>query len=261
MKVSKSGYYDWRKRPKRIKVDELGMKVLEIFHKSRGVYGVRRVKKVLESQGIKSSLFGIRKKFHKYSLVAKAPKRYKAFKDSISKLCSSPNLLNQKFYTNKPNEFRVSDFTYIKTSQGFKYLTIVMDLFSRRIVGWELSNNMDSKMILSAVNKAVSQRNPRQNLIIHSDRGSQYSSHIYQEFLAKHKFKCSMSSPGNPYDNSPAESFFHSLKVEWLSGERFINLDDLYFSVLEYIEVFYNRQRLHSYLDYLSPVSFERKTA
>lgn len=259
--MSKSGYYDWRKRPEKTKIDKLGIKILEIFHKSRGVYGVRRVKKALEAESIKTSMFLVRKKFCKYGLTARATKKYKAFRDKLSSSVLSPNLLGQTFYTDKPNKSWVSDFTYIKTSQGFKYLTVIMDLFSRRIVGWELSNNMDTKMILNAMNKAVSDRNPHHNLIVHSDRGSQYSSHLYQEFLAKNKFKCSMSSPGNPYDNSPAESFFHSLKVEWLNHKKFIGFHDLYSQVLEYIEVFYNRQRLHPYLGYLSPVSFEHSIA
>ena len=126
---------------------------------------------------------------------------------------------------------------------------------------WNSSDSISSEMVINTLDKAVSEQNPSHGLIVNSDRGSQYSSHIYQEFLANHNFRCSMSSLVNPCDNACAESFFHSLKVEWLYGKKFYGFSDLYSSVLQYIEVFYSRQRLHSYLGYLSPVSFENNIA
>lgn len=259
--VSRSGYYAWKKRSKQLKIDKLGIKVLEIFHKSRGIYGVKRIKAALALEGIKSSIPTIRKKFHKYGLAPRAAKKYKPSKSAVSKSYLAPNILNQNFHIAKPNRVWVSDFTYIKTKEGWKYLAVVIDLFSRKVVGWQLSNTMDSQMVLNAIDKAILDRKPAHNLVVHSDRGSQYCSHIYQEFLAKNKIRCSMSSHGNPYDNSCAESFFHSLKVEWLHNKTFCNITDLYSELLYYIEVFYNRQRLHSYLGYLSPDSFEQKSA
>ena len=241
--------------------DELGSRIMGVFHKSEGIYGVRRVKSVLNSQGIRVSIPTIRKKFRKYGLIPRASKKYTHFVNSVSNPCSALNILSRNFYINAQNSAWASDFTYIKTNDGFKYLTVVIDLFSRRVVGWSLSDSMSSEMVISALDKAVSERNPSHGLIVHSDRGSQYSSHIYQEFLANHNFRCSMSSPGNPCDNACAEFFFHSFKVEWIHDKKFHGISDLYSSVLQYIEVFYNRQRLHSYLGYLSPVSFENNIA
>lgn len=231
--------------------------MIAIFEKSRRTYGVRRVKKALEKEGIVTSRDTVRNRFKKYGLVPKAAKKYKPTTNSNHKLPVAANLLEQNFCVNRPNAVWVSDFTYIHTETGWQYLAVVIDLYSRRVVGWSINNRMTKKLVIDAMEMAIRTRKPPAGLIAHSDRGSQYCSNDYQKLLKKHKIDCSMSKKGDCYDNACAETFFHSIKVEWVYGEKFIGYDDLRASVLEYIEIFYNRQRLHSYLGYLTPVEFE----
>lgn len=199
----------------------------------------------------------MRNRFKKYSLVPKAAKKYKPTTNSNHKLPVAPNLLEQNFVINTPNTVWVSDFTYIHTESGWQYLAVVIDLYSRRVIGWSVNNRMTKKLVIDAMKMAIRNRKPTAGLIAHSDRGSQYCSNDYQKLLKKHKISPSMSNKGDCYDNACAESFFHSFKVEWIYGKKFIDRDDLRASVLEYIEIFYNRQRLHSYLGYKTPVEFE----
>lgn len=193
-----------------------------------------------------------------YGLVCKAAKKYKATTNSNHKLPVAPNLLEQDFSVDRPNNVWVSDFTYLWTNEGWMYLAVVIDLYSRRVVGWSLSNRMTKKLVLDAMKMAIRQRKPAPGLIAHSDRGSQYCSHDYQKLLKKHYIRCSMSKKGDCYDNACAETFFHSLKVEWIYGNTFPSREECKQSVIEYIEVFYNRQRIHSYLGYRTPCQFEQ---
>ncbi len=151
----------------------------------------------------------------------------------------------------------VSDFTYLWTDKGWMYLAVVIDLYSRMIVGWSLSNRMTKELVINAMQMAIRTRKPKSSLIAHSDRGSQYCSKDYQKLLVSNKIVCSMSKKGDCYDNACAETFFHSLKVEWVYDETFATHEICKSSVIEYIEVFYNRQRLHSYLGYKTPCEFE----
>jgi transposase InsO family protein len=199
----------------------------------------------------------VRNRFKKYGLVPKAAKKYKPTTNSNHKLPVAPNLLEQNFVVNTPNTVWVSDFTYIHTESGWQYLAVVIDLYSRRVVGWSVNNRMTKKLVIDAMEMAIRNRKPPAGLIAHSDRGSQYCSNDYQKLLKKHKIRPSMSKKGNCYDNACAETFFHSFKVEWIYGEKFMGYDDLRVAVLEYIEIFYNRQRLHSYLGYKTPAEFE----
>lgn len=167
------------------------------------------------------------------------------------------NLLCQNFNVEKPNIVWVSDFTYIYTKHGWQYLAVVIDLFSRKVVGWSLKSRMTKQLVIEAMEMAIKNRKPETGLIAHSDRGSQYCSNDYQKLLKKHKIKCSMSKKGDPYDNACAETFFHTFKVERIHDEEYIGYNDLNSSITEYIEVFYNRRRMHSYLGYLSPQEYE----
>ncbi|NCU32886.1 MAG: IS3 family transposase [Candidatus Moranbacteria bacterium] len=194
----------------------------------------------------------------KYGLVPKAAKKYKPTTNSNYKLPVAPNLLEQNFTVNSPNTVWVSDFTYIYTETGWQYLAVVIDLYSRRVVGWSVNNRMTKKLVIDAMDMAIKNRKPPAGLIAHSDRGSQYCSKDYQKLLKKYKIRPSMSKKGDCYDNACAETFFHSFKVEWIYGEKFTGYDDLRASALEYIEIFYNRQRLHSYLGYKTPAEFEK---
>ena len=193
-----------------------------------------------------------------YSLVCKAAKKYKATTNSNHKLPVAPNLLNQEFSVSTPNRIWVSDFTYLWTPEGWMYLAVVIDLFSRRVVGWSISKHMTKGFVIEAMKMAIRQRRPALGLIAHSDRGSQYCSHDYQKLLKDNHIFCSMSKKGDCYDNACAETFFHSLKVEWIYGNSFRTREECRQSVIEYIEVFYNRQRLHSYLGYTTPCQFEQ---
>jgi len=257
LKVCRSGYYIWDNKPKYEKPDELGINVLTIFCKSHKTYGIRRVRKALLRENIIASNSAIRSKFKKYGLICKAAKKYKPTTNSNHKLPVAPNLLDRNFSIDRPNAVWVSDFTYIQTESGWQYLAVVIDLYSRRIVGWSLNNRMTKRLVIDAMEMAIKNRRPKEGLIAHSDRGSQYCSNDYKKLLKKYKMQSSMSKKGDPYDNACAETFFHSFKVEWIYDNKFVGYEDLRVSIIEYIEIFYNRQRLHSYLDYMTPCEFE----
>lgn len=187
----------------------------------------------------------------------KAAKKFKATTNSNHQLPVAPNLLHQNFAAYKPNQKWVSDITYCWTEEGWLYLAVVMDLYSRKIVGWAMSERMTKKLVIDALQMAIWSRKPPKGLIIHSDRGSQYCSHEYQKILSLHGLICSMSKRGDCYDNAAMESWNHSFKVEAIHGERFATRDVIKKHVFEYIEIYYNRKRLHSMLSYKSPASFE----
>ena len=256
--VSRSGYYKWLRRPVKKSVDVLGQKIKRIFRKSRKTYGTRRVKKQLEVEGIRVSRQRIRRKMAEQGLVAKARRKTRATTNSNHDHPVAPNLLGRQFEVYDPNKVWVMDITYLATSEGWLYLAIVLDLYGRRIVGWSIGKRMTKELVINALKTAIRRRNPAPGLICHSDRGSQYCSHAYQELLQKHGFLCSMSRKGECQDNACAETFFHSLKVEWIYGEPLKSRYQMKQDVREYIEVFYNRQRLHSKNGYLSPCDFER---
>jgi transposase InsO family protein len=258
LEVSRSGYYDWLKRPKKAKADIFGQKVKRVFEKSHRVYGARRIKKELGSEGLVVSRKRVRHKMAELGLVAKARRKTQATTDSNHTKPVAPNLLGRQFDTKEPNKVWVMDITYLATRQGWLYLAVVIDLYSRMVVGWCVDNRMKKELVMSALDMAVRRRNPSPGLICHSDRGSQYCSNAYQELLNRHGFICSMSRKGECQDNACAESFFHSLKVEWIYGEPVRSRHATRQRIREYIEVFYNRQRLHSSNGYLSPEGFER---
>ena len=168
-----------------------------------------------------------------------------------------PNLLKQDFTASEKNTRWVSDITYIGTDQGWLYLAVVMDLYSRAIVGWAMDKYMDTELISAALSMAISNRVPKDKLVLHSDRGSQYCSELYQEQLAELSIECSMSGIGNCYDNTAMESFFHSLKTEWVNHVRYETRSAAKSHIFEYIEIFYNRQRRHSYSGRMPPMMFE----
>ncbi len=257
-KVSRSGYYAWLKRPVKTEVDIFGHKVKSIFHKSKNTYGTRRIKKELAKKGIVLSRKKISHLMGKHNLVAKARRKTRITTDSKHNLPVAPNLLNQQFDVDAPNKIWVGDITYLATSEGWLYLAVVIDLYSRKVVGWSISNRMTKALVLSALMMAIIARKPDKGLIFHSDRGSQYCSYAYQDLLQKHGFRASMSRKGECLDNAVAESFFHSLKVEAIYGNPMKSKVRITQEVREYIEVFYNHQRLHSTLGYVSPCEYEK---
>jgi len=257
LSISRTGYYRWLRHPKCEKPDVLGQKIKRTFAASRGTYGTRRIKAALKNEGLTSSRSTIAKKMKQYGLVARAGRKTRMTTNSNHRLPVAPNLLNQDFTVDKPNRVWVTDISYFQTTQGWMYLAVVLDLFNRQIVGWSLDVRMKKELIMDALTKAYEARKPEAGLICHSDRGSQYCSNEYQKLLKDYNIRCSMSRKAQCLDNACAETFFHSMKVEWFYGKP---LQSKYFtqkSIAEYIEVFYNRQRLHSTLGYLPPCQFE----
>ncbi len=259
--VNRSSFYNYcsHKISQRKEEDlQLMIKIKKIFHVSRQEAGTRNIKKILNRDGITISRRRIGKLMNKIGLRPKATRKFKITTQQAKKaFYVAPNLLRQNFTAEQPNQKWVTDITYIPTQEGWLYAAVVLDLFSRKIVGLAMSRRINVDIVLRAVEQAVIRRKPKPGLIIHSDRGSQYTSKAYNTLAKKHKIVLSMSGTGNCFDNAVAESFFHTLKIATVHDENFITRDQATRTIFEYIEVFYNRQRIHSALDYLSPEQFE----
>ena len=262
-KVDKSSYYHWIKAGCIVKkVDAKLNELIEIiFVQGRQNYGTRRIKdKLKQSYGLLVSRRRIGAIMKDLGLVAKTKKRYKInTTDSNHNLPIAPNLLERDFYAAFPDEKYVGDITYIPTNEGWLYLATVIDLYSRRIVGWSMDDNMKTSLVNDALNMALRSRKPPKGLIWHTDRGSQYASYAHRDLLELHGIQQSMSRKGNCWDNAVAESFFHTLKTELVYHETYETKAQANQSIFEWIEVYYNRQRMHSANNNLSPVEFEEK--
>jgi putative transposase len=261
MKVSRSGYYEWLTRPisdRDKKNMELTMAIREVFNQSRHVYGVRRISKKLAQNDIIISNRRVGKLMKSAGLYCKTKSRFKVTADSRHNKPVSPNLLERRFDVIYPDKYWVGDITYIPTKNGWLYLATVIDLYSRQIIGWSMADNMKSKLVNDALTMAIWKRKPKKGLVWHSDRGSQYVSDSHRSILKDHGIIQSMSRKGNCWDNAVAESFFHTLKTELTNHCQFNNQKEAKNVIFEYIEVFYNRTRIHSANNYLSPVEFEK---
>ena len=259
--VSRSGYYDFLNRGKsqRQQEDErLEGEIKDIFKQNRNTYGTRRIKDDLFDQGDQVSRQRIARLMRKQDLVVKTKKKFKNTTDSKHGLAVADNILDREFSVEAPDRVYTGDITYIWTDEGWLYLAVVLDLFSRRVVGWSMSARMKAQLVIDAMEMACERRSPGEGVIAHSDRGSQYASENYQNLLSGKKFICSMSRKGNCWDNAPAESFFRTLKTEEVHHHRYRTRQEAIDSIFEYIEVFYNRQRKHSTIGYMNPVAFER---
>jgi transposase InsO family protein len=262
MSVSRSGYYEWLNRPisNRDKENKkLTKMITEIFIQNRNIYGTRRIVKILAKDGIFISRHRIGKLMAKAGLSCKTKKKFKVTTDSKHNKPVSPNLLNRQFDVTQPDTHWVGDITYIPTKKGWLYLATVIDLYSRQIVGWSMADHMRSKLVNDAMTMALFQRKPEKGLIWHTDRGSQYASESHRSIIKDHKIVQSMSKKGDCWDNAVAESFFHTLKTELTNHYQFNNQQEAKNVIFEYIEVFYNRIRIHSANNYLAPVEFEEK--
>jgi len=258
--VSASGYYDWQDRPLSMRAREnvvLSGKIKAIFKEEKARAGAKRIAERLCMENTLVGRHRVARIMRANGWRAKAAKKFKATTNSNHKLPVAPNLLQQNFTANRPNEKWVSDITYIWTEEGWLYLAVVMDLYSRMVVGWAISERMTSKLVIDALQMAIGRRKKPWGVIIHSDRGSQYCSYDYQKLLAENGFICSMSKRGDCYDNASMESWNHSFKVEAIHGEKFLTRAEAKNHVFEYIDVYYNRKRLHSGLCYKTPVYFE----
>ena len=259
LNVSRGGYYDWVKRPaskREQENDYLASQIKMIFDKEKQRAGAVRITKKLKKMGKTAGKNRVARIMRKKGWRAKGARKFKATTNSNHHLPVAPNLLEQNFEANKPNKKFVSDITYIWTDEGWLYLAVVMDLYSRMVVGWALSERMTASLVCNALQMAIWRRKRPQGVIVHSDRGSQYCSHDYQKLLADNNLICSMSKRGDCYDNAAMESWNGSFKVEAIHGERFKTRADAKQHIFDYIDVYYNRQRLHSKLGYLSPVEF-----
>jgi transposase InsO family protein len=259
--VSRGGYYDWTRRPAgpRQEGQEKIVKEIRKAHQtSRGVYGSPRVHRELKDQGVNCCENTVAKLMKQHDIRAKTAKRFKVkTTDSSHAHPIAPDRLKQDFRQALPDKVWTTDITYLATEEGWLYLAVVMDLCSRKIIGWSMAGHMEASLVMDALEAALNDRQPIEGLIVHSDRGVQYACDAYQALLGAKGLLCSMSRKGNCYDNAVTESFFKTLKTELVYHERYETREAARASVFEYIEVFYNRQRRHSSLGYLSPESFE----
>lgn len=261
LEVSRSGYYAWLKRPtssREMANQALKQQIKEIHQHSRQTYGSPRIQAELRAQGIKCGHNRLARLMREQKLWAKQKRKFKmTTTDSAHSYPVAPNLLDQDFTCRRPNEKWLTDITYIPTAEGWLYLAAVLDLYSRRIVGWAMSDSLERPLVIAALQMAFQRRQPAPGLLHHSDRGSQYASDDYQALLTKYQMRCSMSRTGNCYDNAPMESFFGSLKTELVHHCHYLTQAEAKTSIFEYIELFYNRLRRHSALGFLSPLNYE----
>jgi putative transposase len=259
--VQRSAWYDWRDRPNPvIAPEELAMRrrMKELFAASRGSLGSRMMMWNLRSEGFEIGRERVRRLMKRMNLQVKAKRRYKVTTDSKHALRVAENVLNREFLPQAPNQAWATDITFVWSQQGWVYLAVVIDLYSRRVIGWSIDRRMKKALVIRALMMAINLRNPPPGLIHHSDRGSQYASHAYQDLLRQHGMIGSMSRKGNCWDNSPVERFFSSLKREWTGDRLYRTREEAIADVREYVAVYYNSRRLHSTLGYTTPMDYEK---
>jgi transposase InsO family protein len=262
LKVSRSGYYRWlKRRPSRRELDNqrLDAEIRKIYDGSKGRYGSPKITRELRDKGLKVGKNRVAGRMRLAGLRSKVRRKYRVTTDSKHRFPVAPNLLERKFTTDAPGKVWVSDITYLATRAGWLYLTVIIDLFSRMVVGWALSSSLSHEMVVAALKRAIRRRRPAKGLIFHSDRGVQYACTDFRKELAQHGFIQSMSRKGDCWDNAVAESFFSIMKTELVYHEKYGGHQDTLHSIFEYIEAFYNRERRHSTLGYLSPAEYEKQ--
>ena len=257
-----SGYYAWRTRPQstRARADGRLLVVLRAaFDASRHTYGSPRLHRELRAQGHIDGRHRIARLMRAHGLQSRRRRRFRTTTRSNHTHPVAANVLARRFDTTAPNQAWVSDITYVWTLEGWLYLCVILDLYSRRVIGWSMDVRSEQALTLRALHMALTGRASRPGLVHHSDRGSQYAATAYRHLLAAHHLACSMSRKGNCWDNAVAESFFATLKVELIYETNFVTRAQASQAIFEYLEVFYNRIRRHSYLDFVSPVTYERQ--
>lgn len=262
LEVCPAGYYAWLRRPPSFQEQRrealLGL-IRGIHAEAKQRYGSPRVHALLTARGEACSVNTVAKLMRQNDIHAKSARKFRCrTTDSNHALPVAQNVLERQFDPEAANEAWVADITYVPTREGWLYLAVVEDLYSRRVVGWSMAATMESRLVVDALEMAVKRRLPGEGLVTHSDRGSQYASEHYQLLLGKHGITCSMSEVGQCWDNAPAESFFASLKKELTHHEDYQTREEARASIFEYIEVFYNNQRLHSSLGYVTPAAYEQ---
>lgn len=258
--VSKSGYYAWCDRPESARAKRqrtLMGKIRAVYAQSRQTYGAPRIHAELKAHGACVGRNTIARLMQKAGIVPKTIRKYRLTTDSRYTK-AAPNLLAQDFKASRPNERWVSDMTFIPTREGWLYLAVILDLYARAVVGWAMADRLKQALALDALSMALKRR--ERPALLHSDQGCQYAGAAYQALLTQHGITCSMSRKGNCYDNAVTESFFHTLKTELIHHEDYRTREAARLSVFEYIEIFYNRQRRHSTLNYEAPLVYEATT-
>jgi putative transposase len=262
LRVSRSGYYSWRGRPesKRSQANRALVVQIKQIHEYRHTrcYGSPRIHRQLCKRGISCSRNRVARLMRSAGVSAEAKRKFKVTTDSAHERPVAPNILGREFEATVPNQKWAGDITYLWTGEGWLYLAVIIDLFSRMVVGWSMKPRMTTELVCSALRMAIAKRLPFEKPLMHSDRGSQYASEPYQRILRTFGITCSMSRKGNCWDNAVLESFFASLKKECVYQTTFATRAQAQPEIFEYIEVFYNRERFHSALDYQSPLEFEQ---
>ena len=262
LKVSRSGYYAWATREPSLHQQQDDKLVVEIktAHKdSRGSYGSPRIVRDLKERGFKVGRRRVARLMRDNGITGHVPRRFRRTTDSKHGLDVAGNVLDREFEVDAPDKVWATDITYIRTWEGWMYLAVVVDLFSRRVVGWSMATHMRTGLVLGALRMALGRRSPRPDLLHHSDRGSQYASHSYRQELDSRGITCSMSRKGDCWDNAVVESFFATLKKDLIHRRPWPSVRGARTAIAEYMEVFYNRKRRHSKLGYVSPAEFEKR--
>jgi len=265
LSVSPSGYYAWRSRPEsprksanRVLLDD----IQRIHARHRERYGAPRIHAELCAEGQTVGRKRIERMMRHHGIRARAPRRYRVCTtDSKHSLPVAPNLLDQNFVADRPNQVWLADITYIPTAEGWLYLAVILDLFTRKVVGWAMRDHMRAELTIAALTMAIQRRRPRAGLIHHSDRGSQYAAGDYRDILRAAAITRSMSRKGNCWDNAPMESFFGTLKTELVHQSEYLDRDAARRDLFAYIEGYYNRQRIHSAIGYITPDQAEAMSA
>ncbi len=261
--LSTSSYYSWRGRPlsRREQANAELLHEIRAIHKAgRGTYGSPKIHQVLQQRGKPCSRKRVARLMRLDGIVAKRQRCFKRTTQAHAKRPVAANHLSQQFTATHPNQVWLADITYIRTKEGWLYLAAVIDLYSRQVIGWSMSKRITDNLTLTALQMAVRKRLPAASkLMHHSDRGSQYTSQSYQQLLERYGIQVSMSGTGNCYDNAPMESFFSLLKTELVYHERYTTRQEARTRIFDYIEVFYNRQRVHSSIDYQTPAEYESR--
>ncbi len=262
--VSRSGLYAWQRRDRSARAesdDDLSRRIRASHAASRGTYGSPRVHRDLRRQGVRVGRKRIERLMRRQGLRGRVRRRFRRTTDSSHSLPVAPNVLDRRFRVDAPDRVWASDITYVQTAVGWGYLAVILDLHSRLVVGWALADHMRTELAESALVSALNKRKPSPDLLHHSDRGSQYASAGYRRKLAAQEIAVSMSRRGDCYDNAVVESFFGTLKQELVHQERWLDLAQARAAIHEYVEVFYNRQRLHSSLGYRTPAEVDEAAA
>jgi putative transposase len=259
--VSRSGFYAWSKRDDTQRQNnkmKLVQAIEDIHLGSRKTYGSPRILKALRALGFTVSKARVERLMKEFGIRSKVKKKFRITTDSKHDHPVAKNILSRDFAPQGPNMVWAGDITYVWTEEGWLFLAVLLDLFSRKVIGWAMNERMTKGLAISALRMAIENRKPGAGLVHHTDRGSQYACGQYRAILKAHKMICSMSRKGNCWDNAVAESFFHSLKTELIHHETFKTREEATQKIFEWIEVFYNRKRLHSTLDYQTPEEFDK---